>query len=173
MRVKIDRARMELVTLGSLVRLGYYFFRQLLRRITARKSGLVQFEENYGADRLLPLTVEDREQLPSFSGCIACGMCDAVFDAYDRTARSEFRGPSDLPLAYTRNLPDYDALPTYVSNLRKGDLEALERVCPARIPFRRLALFVERRAAELGAAPIAPGANVVDTSRARDKHDPG
>jgi len=161
------------VTFGSLARLGYFFFRQLLRRVTARKTGLEQFEENYGADRLLPMSSEDREQLPSFSGCIACGMCDAVFDSYDRTARSEFRGPSDLPLAYTRNLPDFDALPTFVAHLRKGDLEELERVCPARIPFRRLALFVERRATALGATAPAPMANVIDTSRARGKHDPG
>jgi succinate dehydrogenase/fumarate reductase-like Fe-S protein len=161
------------VTLGSLVQLGYFFFRQLVRRLTARKSGLAQFEENYAADRLLAMTSEDREQLPSFSGCIACGMCDAIFDAYDRTARCDFRGPSDLPIAYTRNLPDYDALPSYVSNLRKGDLEALERVCPSRIPFRRLALFVERRALDLGAGPAPSTANIVDAKRARGKHDPG
>ncbi len=161
------------MTLGSLVRLGYFFFRQLLRRVTSRKSGLLQFGENYDADRLRPMTSEDRAQLPSFSGCIACGMCDAVFDAYDRTARGEFRGPSDLPLAYTRNLPDYDALPTFVKHLRKGDLEALERVCPARIPFRRLAVFVDRRAAELGAAPSLAAGQVIDPARGRDKHDPG
>ena len=134
------------MTLGSLVRLGFYFFRQLLRRVTARESGLARFEANYDADRLRPLTPDEREALPSFSGCIACGMCDAVFDAYDRTPRSQFRGPSDLPLAYTRNLPDYDALPPFIAHLRQGDLEHLERVCPARIPFRRLAVFVERRA---------------------------
>jgi hypothetical protein len=134
------------MTLGSLVRLGFYFFRQLLRRVTARESGLARFEANNNADRLRPLTPDEREALPSFSGCIACGMCDAVFDAYDRTPRSQFRGPSDLPLAYTRNLPDYDALPPFIAHLRQGDLEHLERVCPARIPFRRLAVFVERRA---------------------------
>lgn len=161
------------MTLGSLLRLGYLFFRQLLRRLTSRKSGLAQFEENYAADHLRALTTEDREQLPSFSGCIACGMCDAVFDAYERTARGDFRGPSDLPLAYTRNLPDYDALPTFISHLRKGDLEALERVCPVRIPFRRLALFVERRASDLGAAPVVPGANLIDPSRTHARHDPG
>ena len=161
------------MTLGSLVRLGYFFFRQLLRRFTARQSGLAQFEENYDEDRLRPLTAEDREQLPSFSGCIACGMCDATFDAYARTARCDFGGPSELPLAYTRSLPDYDALPTYLAQLRKGDLEALERVCPARIPFRRLAVFAERRATELGAAVLAPSASVVDPSRRRAKHHPG
>jgi hypothetical protein len=146
------------MTLGSLVRLGFYFFRQLLRRVTARESGLARFEANYDADRLRPLTPDERDALPSFSGCIACGMCDAVFDAYDRTPRGQFRGPSDLPLAYTRNLPDYDALPPFLAELRKGDLEHLERVCPARIPFRRLAVFVERRADELAreGSPSAP-----------------
>lgn len=156
-----------LVTLGSFVRLGYYFVKRLLLRLFRRKTGLQQFHENYAEDRLLPLSPSDRGVFAAFSGCIACGMCDAQFSAYGRTARREFHGPSDLPLAYSRSLPDYDGLVTYVSSLRRGDLELLERVCPARIPFGRLATFVEGVAGALANEPMPPEVP------SRKRHDPG
>lgn len=151
------------MTLGSFFRFGYYFVRQLVLRAVGRAPGLRVFEENYANDRLLPMSTDEREILPSFSRCIACGMCDAAFTGYARVTRSEFRGPSDLPLSYSRNPPDFDGLRKYVRNLKEGDLEALERVCPAKVPFRRLVVFVESQAQRLGtrelpALPSAPRA---------------
>jgi len=155
------------MTVGSFLRLGYYFVKRLLLRLFRRKTGLEQFHENYAEDRLLPLAPSDREALASFSGCMACGMCDAQFSAYGRAARREFHGPSDLPLSYSRSLPDYDALAGYLASLRRGDLELLERVCPARVPFVRLATFVEKVATALQNEPLPP-----ETGR-RKRHDPG
>ncbi|MFW5920575.1 MAG: hypothetical protein ACOCUS_01955 [Polyangiales bacterium] len=138
------------MTPGSFVRLGWYFVRQLVGRLFGGGRGLERFEEAYCRDEhLLPVSREDRESLHALSRCIACGMCDARFEAWGEVDRSEFRGPSDLPLSSTRSLPDYDALARYLTELRKGDLERLERVCPVRVPFRRLADFAERRAAAL------------------------
>ena len=146
------------MTPGSFVRLGWYFVRQLLARLARPANGLARFEQAYcREDRLLPVSAEDREALLALSGCIACGMCDARFSAWSDVDRGALRGPSDLPLSYTRSLPDYDALARYLSELRKGDLERLERVCPVRVPFRRLADFAERRAAALTEARSAAG----------------
>lgn len=122
---------------GSFLRLGMYFGARLLIRAVRRDDGLARFAENYfRGDGLLPVAEDDAPA--SFSGCIACGMCDAAF-VYDGVAREHFSGPSDLPLSYTRSLPDYDALERYLGELDKGDLLALERVCPSRVPLRRLA----------------------------------
>lgn len=156
-----------LVTIGSFLRLGYYFVKRLLLRLFRKKTGLQQFHENYSGDRLLPLAPGDHEALALFSGCIACGMCDAQFSAYGRAARRDFHGPSDLPLSYSRGLPDYDALGSYVTSLRRGDLELLERVCPARIPFGQLATFVENVATALQNEPLPPELST------RKRHDPG
>lgn len=142
------------MTLGSFLRFGYYFVRQLFLRAIGRAPGLKAFQENYANDRLLPFSMDEREILPSFSRCVACGMCDAAFSGYARVSRSEFRGPSDLPLSYSRNPPDFDGLRKYVRNLKEGDLEALERVCPAKVPFRRLVVFVESQAEKLGAREL-------------------
>ncbi len=134
------------MSLGSFLRLGLLFLKRLFVRLVLRPSGLRRFEENYfREDRLLPVAEVPRARFAAFSACIACGMCDAVFDAeVDRTV---FPGPSYLPLSFSRNLPDYDALGPYLTELRKGDLVALERVCPTRVPFRQLADFVEAHAA--------------------------
>jgi succinate dehydrogenase/fumarate reductase-like Fe-S protein len=138
------------MTFGSFVRLGYYFFRQLVLRMLGVSRGLAQFAESYcHEDRLLPLSPEDRRALSSFSSCIACGMCDAHFAAYGQVRRTEMRGPSDLPLSYSRSLPDYDALHRYLEHLGAGNLVQLEQVCPTGVPFRHLAAFAERRALDL------------------------
>jgi succinate dehydrogenase/fumarate reductase-like Fe-S protein len=176
------------VTLGSLLRLGWHFWKRLVGRLFDRRPGLARFEENYAADRLQALTAEESDALASFSRCTACGMCDATFTAYDRASRTEFRGPSDLPLAYTRNLPDLDAARAFVSHLEKGDLEALEQVCPARVPFRRLVRFVREKSvvaadampaaerggfggdARAGAAPYGTDASPPTPAK---RHDPG
>lgn len=135
------------MTPGSFVRLGYYWFKQILLRTIGRARGLPEFSASYcREDRLLPVVTEDRAIIESFSRCIACGMCDAHFQAYGRVNRGEFRAPSDLVLGNARSLPDFDAMHRYLTNLKEGDLAALERICPTGVPFRRLVAFAEQRA---------------------------
>ena len=108
------------MTLSAIVQLGYYFFKRLVVRAFKRRDGLAQFRINYAGDRLLPVRTDQRAVVPKLGGCIACGMCDAVFGEYDRAARTVFHGPSDLPLSYSRSLPDYDALDSYLVQIKKG-----------------------------------------------------
>lgn len=137
------------MTFGSFVRLGFYFAKRLLARVLTTRTGLARFRDNYWtSDHLLPLGAAAAENRAAFSACIACGLCDEVFDAYDRTDRDVFPGPSALPLSYSRNPPDFAALTRYLAELRKGDLVQLERVCPTRVPFRKLAAYVEAHARE-------------------------
>lgn len=145
------------MTFGSFVRLGYYIVRQLVLRAVRRARGLSAFAADYcREDRLLPVAAEDRTAIAALSRCIACGMCDARFAAYGAADRSNFRGPSELPLSHTKSLPDYDALHAYLADLKKGDLARLERVCPTGVPFRSLLSFAERRAAELSGGGTGP-----------------
>lgn len=152
---------------GSFVRLGFYFLRQLILRLFRRGGGLARFEANYASDRLLPVPQEDRAMLDTFGGCIACGMCDVFFPAYGATPRGDLRAASDLPISYSRSLPDYDALGRALGRLKQADLERLERICPTSVPFRRLAAFVESQGAELTARREG-GADVSSSVRARE-----
>ncbi len=104
--------------------------------------------------------------LATLARCTMCGACDAAFP-YHNVARPAFRGPSDA-IAYGRALAEHGALVEFVKNLRRGDLEKLERVCPVSIPFVALADVLERRAERL--APAEPPAR---KERHRPPHDPG
>jgi hypothetical protein len=149
---------------GSLVRLGGYFVVQLVMRFFRRAPQLPAFRARYDADGLAPLGTEDREVLSTMSRCVACGACDAAFDAYGKVVRSEIRGPSELPLAYARSLADLDATSGWLVHLAKGDLARLERACPVDVPFTRLVKVLQARAGE-------PRVRASKAGRAR--HDPG
>lgn len=149
---------------GSLVRLGAYFVTQLVVRLFRRAPQLPAFRASYDGDGLAPLTLDEREVLSTLSRCVACGACDAAFDAYGKVVRSEIRGPSELPLAYSRSLPDLDATSGWLVHLGKGDLARLERACPVDVPFTRVVRTLRARAGEprvraskAGRAPHDPG----------------
>ena len=113
---------------------------------------------------LAPAASEDREALAALGRCVACGACDATFDAYGKVVRSEMRGPSELPLAYGRSLEDLDASAGWLVHLARGDLARLERACPVGVPFARVALTLKARAGT---------PRVRATKVARPRHDPG
>lgn len=149
---------------GSLVRLGAYFFAQLVRRVFQRGPQLPAFRASYDEDGLAPLSSEDREVLSTLSRCVACGACDAAFDGYGKVVRSEIRGPSELPLAYARSLAELDATSGWLVHLAKGDLARLERACPVDVPFTRVVKVLRARAGEPRVRPSKAG---------RARHDPG
>jgi hypothetical protein len=149
---------------GSLARLGAHFVVQLVMRVFRRAPQLPAFRASYDPDGLAPVTLEEREVLSTLSRCVACGACDAAFDAYGKVVRSEIRGPSELPLAYARSLPDLDATSGWLVHVSKADLARLERACPVDVPFTRVVATLRARA----------GAPRVRQSKAgRARHDPG
>jgi hypothetical protein len=153
----------------SLVRLGWYFVRRLLARALWRQRGLLRFRRSYEREGLFSLDREEQEAIACMSRCIACGVCDAHFGAYESISRTALRGPSDLVLSQSRSLPDWAALAVPLAQLERGDLDTIERLCPARIPLARVARVAKKRALALAAqgerdAPALPR---------RLEHDPG
>ena len=153
----------------SLVRLGWYFARRLLARLLWPQRGLLRFRASYEREGLFALEREEQQAVAAMSRCIACGICDAHFGAYERISRTALRGPSDLVLSQSRSLPDWEALAVPLAQLERGDLETIERLCPARIPLARIAGVAKKRALALQAqsergAPALPR---------RLEHDPG
>lgn len=155
----------------AFLRLGFYFARCLWARLVAPPRGLLRFRQAYEGERLYALAEDEREAVAALSKCIACGLCDVHFGHYPRVARVALRGPSDFVLGYTRPLPDWDALVEPLAQLERGDLERIERLCPAQVPFERVARTARRRAVQLRAARTAGGTPVPPRSTGR--HDPG
>ncbi len=135
--------------LQALLILAWAFLRSILAPLLGTRRGLEDFRRSYAPDRLPPLSASERDALPPFSGCIACGLCDVGEGATIARSAGRYAGVMDLMLASSRSMPDYDAAALSFDAVGDARLAELEPICPTRVPMRRLAAFVRAKAAEL------------------------
>jgi hypothetical protein len=134
--------------LHALVILAWALLRSVVASVLGTRRGLADFRRSYAADRLPPVTADERRHLPELSGCIACGLCDVGEGARMARAGGVYAGVMDLMLASSRNMPDFDAAARSFDAVGDDRLAELEGRCPARVPMRRVAAFVRAKAAE-------------------------
>jgi hypothetical protein len=134
--------------LHALLILAWAFVRSLLAPLFGARRGLRDFRRSYAADRLPPVTPDERRMLPGLSGCIACGLCDVGEGARIARSNGGYAGVMDLMLASSRSMPDFDAAVRSFDAIGDQRLAELEERCPTRVPMRRLAAFVRAKAAE-------------------------
>jgi len=135
--------------LHAAILLAWALLRSLLAPILGTRRGLAAFRRSYAADRLPPLTPDERKELPELTGCIACGLCDVGEGARIVRSGGTYAGVMDLMLASSRNMPDFDAAARSFEAVGDDRLAQLEPRCPTRVPMRRLAAFVRQKAAEM------------------------
>ena len=129
----------------------------LLRRVFARPSGIAAFRSAYDADGLPPVSASERAELPSFSRCIACGLCDRGESERIAASGGAYRGVMSLMLSASRSMPDFRAAAYSLSFVTDEVLADKERICPAQVPMRRIALFLRAKADEVGGPwPLPP-----------------
>jgi hypothetical protein len=143
--------------LHALFILAWALVRSILTSLVGGRRGIADFQRSYAADRLPPVTPDERRELPFLGGCIACGICDVGEGARIARSRGLYAGVMDLMLASSRNMPDYDAAARSFEAVGDARLAELEGRCPARVPMRRVAAFVRSKAAE-ATAGVIPGA---------------
>lgn len=133
------RAHALAVLAWSLVKVQY-------RRLFGLPTGLSLFHQNYDGDRLPAVDPAERDALPSFSRCIACGRCD--LGEADRMARSagQYPGLMTIVLASSRSMPDFDAAARAIAFVSDDVLRTKEASCPTGVPFRELARFIRAKA---------------------------
>jgi hypothetical protein len=126
--------------------------KSFVRRVFGRAGGIAAFREAYDADGLPPVTATERAELPTFSRCIACGICDR--GESDRIAASggAYRGVMPLMLSASRSMPDFRAAAYSLSFVSDEVLAEKERVCPTQVPMRRIAAFLRAKSDEVGGA---------------------
>jgi len=144
--------------LKAILLLAAYLVKTLFRRLfTNRKSGIAAFRANYDADGLPPVTPAERELMPTFSGCIACGLCDRGESARIAASGGAYRGVMPLVLSGSRSMPDYRAAAYSFSFVPDEVLADKEKICPTGVPFRAIARFVRDKAGAVGGAlPLPP-----------------
>lgn len=137
--------------LKALVLLALYLLKTLGRRLfTRRKSGIATFRAAYDADGLPPVSAAEREAMPAFSRCIACGLCDRGESGRIAASGGAYRGVMTLVLAGSRSMPDYRAAAYSFSFVPDEVLAEKERLCPTEVPFRAIAQFVRAKASAVG-----------------------
>ncbi len=144
--------------LKAILLLAVYLVKTVFRRLFSnRKSGISAFRANYDADGLPPVTPAEREAMPTFSGCIACGLCDRGESGRIAASGGAYRGVMALVLAGSRSMPDYRAAAYSFSFVPDAVLAEKEKICPTQVPFRAIARFVRDKAGAVGGAlPLPP-----------------
>lgn len=122
----------------------------VLRRLLGRPSGIAAFRKAYDADGLPPVSAAERAEFASFSRCVACGICDRGEDERIAASGGAYRGVMSLMLSASRSMPEFRAAAYSSSFVGDDVLEQKERLCPARVPMRRITAFLRDKAAEVG-----------------------
>lgn len=121
------------------------------------RKGKAGFLRNYAPEALVPATQQDRRDLMRFTGCVNCGLCDAVCPLVPQLPPSEWRGPSLFALAYSRASPELPHLrgPVAILDLC-GTCTRCRDVCPRGVPLLDIFAFTRRKLAQVDEARGEP-----------------
>jgi ferredoxin len=117
--------------LQALLWLAWSLVVSLLSPLWGGKRGLRDFDASYKKEGFVRMRQADRKLLKTFTGCIACRMCDVVSP-----------GISTMVLAGSRATSDANTQPEFEDAV----LARAERVCPTGVPIRRMHAWMRRQA---------------------------
>ena len=121
-----------------------------IRAALAGPRGRQRFLDNYVPEALVPYSISDRQALPRFSGCIQCGLCDAICPLVPRLPRARWRGPSLFAVAYSRATPELRHLEVPIALLDQcGACRACQEICPRAVPLLDIFAFTRRKLREV------------------------
>ncbi len=131
-----------MLSFESFVRLGWSFFKTVLRNIFPRRTELPRFLEQYRPDGMLRALPGDSAVQTGASRCIGCGACDlravelGLRDALGRNG----------PQAFVRGASRQAGIDMgFAAKADERVLRELEACCPVAVPFVALAALVRRR----------------------------
>jgi hypothetical protein len=122
------------------------------------RQGIAAFRENYDADRLPPVTPDERRMMTGFGRCVACELCDRGEGERIAQSGGAYRGVMAVVLAGSRSMPDFRAAAASLTHVPEEILAEKELLCPTGVPIAAIARFVRSKAAEVGYSLPAPRA---------------
>ena len=125
--------------------LAWALIKTIFAPLFGERRGLPAFQASYAKkEGLVELEARDRDELPTFNRCIACGRCDVGEAARIVASKGAYAGVMDLVLASSRSMPDFAAAAPSFEAVSEQRLEDLEKVCPTAVPMRAIRAFVLR-----------------------------
>lgn len=118
--------------------LGTSLLKTLLLRWLPRPPALRAFEQKYGREGLLAVSLEEHALLTLRYRCSACGKCDSGEQERIAQGTNGYRGLMATVLGGSRSLADYDAVSASLEHVPDSALEAGERACPEGVPIVKL-----------------------------------
>jgi succinate dehydrogenase/fumarate reductase-like Fe-S protein len=112
----------------------------LLRALSAERTGMDAFRENYVPEGLPPIPAHAREQYDRFVRCTGCGSCDVLCPITRTADPLEWRGPMAVALSMSRAAPHYQECASALAYFDQcGTCRACEAVCPEGVPIKTVA----------------------------------
>lgn len=142
-----------MMSFESFVRLGWSFFRTVLRGLLPRRPQLPRFEAQYRPDGVLSTEPSEVDAQDGAARCFSCGACDVV--ALERGAFGALgpHGPMGFVVGVSRQAGvDLGA----TGDATEALLGAFTEACPVRVPFVALTHLVRRRRAEAERHTLVP-----------------
>ena len=142
-----------MMSFESFVRLGWSFFRTVLRGLFPRGSQLPRFEAQYRPDGVLSTLPPEIAVQDGAQRCFACGACDVA-----ALERDEFGALGPLgPMAFVVGVSRQAGIDLAVAaEAAPSLLRALTEACPVRVPFVALVDLVRRRRSEVECPALTP-----------------
>lgn len=138
-----------MMSFESFVKLGWSFFKTVLRAALPRKSELQRFSSQYRTDGMLSAEASDHAVYVAAGRCLGCGACD--LKALESGAATAL-GPLG-PMAFVQSVSRHPGMSNPLGDGADAALlKRLEAVCPVQVPFVSLAAVVRRRHGELSEA---------------------
>ncbi len=130
----------SLKKIKALIFLGIHFALHIIKklfRIDQRKKA--DFLNAYKEDNIYSIDPKWREQMPDFSSCFHCHICDVY---YPNLNSEKKMSPSYLVGSFSRSLTDFNVLDEALST---KDYEECEKHCPQNVPICGIVEFMKEK----------------------------
>ncbi len=126
--------------------LGTFFTLHFIKKIfRINQRGKKEFIEDYAKDRIFPISAEQRAQMPGFSRCLSCRICDTVCPKV--LEQPQQPAPSYIVGTFSRSLTDFDL---FDDAFQCGDCDACEKACPYHVPIKSVIGFIQSGKKQIG-----------------------
>lgn len=130
---------MRLKTITAKLFLAFHLTLHFFRRLFGiNKRGKAAFVKNYQADRIFTLNKQQRQDMPDYSRCLYCKLCDYACPSFQSGQMS--LPPSYIVGSFSRSLTDYAYF-----NIDHScqDCHSCEDICPQHIPINSVISFMK------------------------------